>query len=327
VKKYHNLGGILANGINKSRIKRHLDRTVAVIGDKGFIGSSLSKKLKLSGHVVIPYSLKDRELPPEVDTIFYLAGRVTPSNATQQPGLIKSEIECFQQLITHASRSPNLVRVVLASSGGTIYDPNCQPPYREDFPLVPNNLYGHMKLEMENIVLNHSRIEPVVVRLANVYGPNQKARRGLGVIAHWLNAISHGKPVIVLGDPNSTRDYVFIDDVVGMLLRICEKDIVPPILNIGSGTPVPLRELICATLTVTQYPWSRVEFRQSRQIDRVHAWLDVKLAKEALGWHDYIEIDEGICKTWAWFCAQNGSHLRLCKQMSGLKDFQAKQLG
>ena len=49
--------------------------------------------------------------------------------------------------------------------------------------------------------------------MANAYGPGQRPAPGQGVLAHWMEAILAGEEVQLYGDPDATRDYVFVDDI------------------------------------------------------------------------------------------------------------------
>jgi UDP-glucose 4-epimerase len=111
------------------------------------------------------------------------------------------------------------VRVVAVSSGGTIYDTGNPPPYSEASPVRPSNAYGEAILAMETLLRdrwpNH-----VVLRASNAYGPGQPAQRGQGVIAHWFDSVLREQPIRMIGDPETRRHYLYIDDLVGALRSV-----------------------------------------------------------------------------------------------------------
>jgi UDP-glucose 4-epimerase len=190
-------------------------------------------------------------------------------------------------------------RIVLSSSGGTVYASDGQPPYNEDDAVGPTNSYGAMKLDMERALLAQPSVEPVVLRLANVYGPGQRSRRGQGVIAHWLHAAAQGRPFVLHGDPASTRDYVYIDDTVDLLVRAHRAQRPPPeVINVGSGSPTTLARLAELIIEVTGSPAELLVRCPGRPVDRSHAWLDVHRAGESLRWAPRTALPEGLRKTW-----------------------------
>ncbi len=266
-----------------------------VVGAGGFIGSHLIRALQHTGDTM-PGSGGE---PPPAKTVYFVAGRVTPSSAERSPEQITAEIASFRALLTSVACEDRPPRVVFASSGGTIYAPAGQPPYREDDAVAPNNAYGDMKLAMEQLLLTHPGVEPVVVRLANVYGPGQRPRRGLGVVAHWIHAVAHGQPIVVYGDPCSSRDFLYIDDAVDLLVRLHCADQVPTVVNAGCGVPVSLEQLARLILDAAgrqDLPTSR---SAGRAVDRLHVWLDVERARVELGWQPRTSIREGLARTWA----------------------------
>ena len=282
-------------------------RGIAVVGGTGFIGGRLVSALQRQGRQVGVFgraseSVRDGwQAAPgigDVDTVFYLACGVTPMTAQSNPELLDDELAMFQALLRAAGNSDTSTRVVLAASGGTVYPPTAAPPHRETDPVSPNNAYGALKLRMEEALFAQPGIEPVVVRLSNIYGPGQKPRNGLGVIAHWLDDLRRGQEPVLYGDPAATRDYLYIDDTVDLFVRIDSAERPAPILNAGSGVPTSLAELagIVSEVTGDERVWE--VRRQGRAPDRMHCHLCTDLARETLGWTAETALREGVRRTW-----------------------------
>ncbi len=267
---------------------------VAVVG-AGFIGGHLARALDQAGHPLQVCTAPGMLPTPGMRTVYWTAGRVAPAH--QDPSLVTAEVTAFGEFLDTVADPAHPPRVVLASSGGTVYSPTAPPPYREDDPLDPNNPYGAMKQQMEHMLLTHTDITPVVVRFANVYGPGQQPRRGLGVIAHWLDALRHGDPITMTGDPCSTRDYLYIDDATAILLRLHTAEVVPQIVNAGSGTPTALRDLAQLTLDTTGIT-QQLRPSPARSADRLHVWLDIHRAQDTLSWTPTTTLPDGLRHTW-----------------------------
>jgi UDP-glucose 4-epimerase len=279
----------------------------AVVGGSGFIGSHLVRALRRAGIPVTSFTTArpawfGPEPAPEVlhaSTIFFLAGTVTPVTAGVYPSHVEAELRMFEQFLAAVRRAPTPSRIVLSSSGGTVYASDGQPPYSEDDAVGPTNSYGAMKLDMERALLAQPSVEPVVLRLANVYGQGQRPRRGQGVIAHWLHAAAQGWPLVLHGDPASTRDYVYIDDTVDLLVRVHRSQRPPPaVINVGSGSPTTLARLAQLIIEVTGSSDRLLTPCQGRPVDRSHVWLDVHRAGESLGWAPRTALPEGLRQTW-----------------------------
>lgn len=284
-------------------------RAAAVFGAAGFIGSRLVATLGQRG---VPVACFARDTPTtdrrgrlvagltEAETVFYLATGLTPAVAEQEPDRAAAERAAFTCLLGRLVKEGHSPTVVLTSSGGTVYDATRRPPYREDTPALPYTAYGRAKRGLERDLLSCDKaLTPVVLRLSNVYGPGQPAKRGYGVLPHWLSAVAAGDTLRVFGSPRSRRDYVHVDDVVDALARVHFEDPagLPRVLNIGSGRPTPLVELLALVVEVVGRG-VLAEFASARPFDRRDAWLDVTEARRRLGWQSRIHLEEGVRETW-----------------------------
>ncbi|WFE29222.1 NAD-dependent epimerase/dehydratase family protein [Solwaraspora sp. WMMD791] len=280
---------------------------VAVVGSDGFIGRRLSGSLIARGTVVHGYT-RQRGLHQQAATggpavIFYLATSVTPALAEQHPELVTADHARFAALVRMLARTPDPPMVVLTSSAGTVYDPDLPGPYREDLPTRATSRYGAAKLALEQLLLDHcDTIPTVILRLSNVYGPGQRVDRSQGVLAYWLRAAAAGEPLTLIGDPDTTRDYVYVDDVVDCMLRLPARlgataGVPPVILNVGSGVSTPLADLLTAVRAVVggDLPVRRLP---PRPVDRRDVLLDVGRAHRLLGWRSRTTLADGITAMW-----------------------------
>jgi UDP-glucose 4-epimerase len=285
--------------------------TAAVVGAGGFIGSRLRERLVAAGIPTVGATAASPLRTP-ARTVYFVAGSVTPSSAERYPDRVAAHLASFRALLDFLAGSGIRPTVVLASSGGTVYDENIPPPYAETSAVAPSSAYGRAKLAMERELLARGDdITGVVLRLANVYGPGQRVGTGQGVVAYWLDAVAGGRPLVVYGDPGTTRDYVYVDDVVDAMVRIHRAGPLPDVLNIGSGVPTSLSELLATVEKAVSGHLAGhtvdVRFERHRWFDRRDVWLDTGLAARTLHWHARTGLDDGIARTWRATCAA-GTH-------------------
>lgn len=283
-------------------------RSAAVIGADGFIGRRLTDALTGRGVQVSAFTRASREPcwpddPAAPSVVFYLASSITPAVAEQRPELVVADHRGLAELLCRLAHSPRPPTVVLTSSAGTVYDPALRGPCTEDAPTRATSRYGAAKLALERLLHSHSdSIPSVVLRLSNVYGPRQRAGKSQGVLAYWLAAALAEEPLQVIGDTRTTRDYVYIDDVVDCMIRVAAVSPGlaaggPVTLNVGAGVRTSLAELLGVVERVVGRPLA-VEHRPGRPVDRRDTHIDVRLALHLLGWRPRTALVDGVHAMW-----------------------------
>ncbi|MDQ1731412.1 MAG: UDP-glucose 4-epimerase [Pseudonocardiales bacterium] len=277
--------------------------SAAVLGASGFIGSAIARALEHRGTACARYTraepfMIDGQLAPELqsaDVVFWLVSSIRPatSDAADRATADQSALQLLLDRLAERPRSP---RVVAVSSGGTVYDTATRPPYHEASPTRGANAYGEAMLAVEQLLRDRAP-DHVVLRASNAYGPGQPARRGQGVIAHWIDSIRREEPIRLIGDPEIRRDYLFIDDLVDALLRSAFVPGAPAVVNIGSGVGTSLREL-SEELRDVVGGLVEMEAAPARSFDAPSTWLDVSLAASTLGWHPSTDLHSGLAATW-----------------------------
>lgn len=282
-----------------------------MIGAAGFLGSALVQALEAKNLTYIsimrntPLFGRGGELRRDIataKTIFWLASTINPAVAEAQPHRAKQDIATFKGFLSSLARQASAARVVLLSSGGTVYDPATAPPYDEQSPTRPLAAYGRAKLDLERTLLEaHHAIRPgTVIRVSNAYGPGQQAASGQGVIGYWLRALAADQPITIIGDPTSTRDYVFVDDVATALVAVHRHTgPLAPVINIGAGTPTTLGDLAALVRKIANDRHPAIH-QPGRPFDVPHSWLDIGLAERELGWRPTTDLNHGLDRAWDW---------------------------
>ncbi|MFA1548291.1 NAD-dependent epimerase/dehydratase family protein [Actinomadura chokoriensis] len=285
---------------------------MAVVGAGGFIGARLTETLTMAG---VPAAPVTRATPAVANgrpapalrgarVIFYLASTVNPALAERHPERVAADHAAFTGLLAALRRTGDRPALILTSSAGAVYAPHGTPPYAETDPLGPASAYGRAKVGLERALFDaRDAVRPIVVRIANAYGPGQRTGTMQGVVGHWLEAAAAGLPLRLYGPSEARRDYVFVDDVVEALLharhlvhRLPEGG-APEVFNIGSGVPVSLGELAgLVAAALGREP--RVERLPARGFDRRDVWFDVRRAREVLGWRPRTSLPDGLRRTW-----------------------------
>jgi len=280
---------------------------VAVVGASGFLGAAVMSAFASAGVEALGYTLgrpliaggQLHDAARDVSTVVWCASRINPRVAQENPELIARDREDLEEALRAFGDLDVPPRVVMMSSGGTVYGAPEVPPFAEDCDPHPVNAYGEAKLALEEQV-RASGLESVSLRMANAYGPGQRPAPGQGVLAHWMEAILAGGEVHLYGDPDATRDYVYVDDIASAVLAAHRADAPPAVVNVGTGVPTTLDALLEALeFAVAPARFDTVR-HPARDTDTAHSALDISVARDALGWRPVVPLGEGVARMWAW---------------------------
>ncbi|UZE19659.1 NAD-dependent epimerase/dehydratase family protein [Pseudomonas sp. B21-054] len=293
-----------------------------VLGASGFIGTNLCLALKGRVKAVRAFSrhmntiegvevfqgdfLNEEDLiraVRDIDVVFHLVSTNTPASSNASP-ILDAQQNIIQTLqLLEACRASNVRRVVFVSSGGTVYGDASVIPTPEGSLEQPISAYGISKLAIEKYLALYERlygISTVSLRVSNPYGPYQYARKQQGVIGAFISKSLRGENIEIWGDGSIIRDYIYIDDVVGALIKAITYKGDLRVFNVGSGVGVSLVDIV-AILSEVLGDNLHLTYKGARGVDVSKSILDCTLAKTELDWTPFVDIRSGILKTLAWF--------------------------
>ena len=180
--------------------------------------------------------------------------------------------------LCEAMRAAGVRRVVFASSAA-IYGNNGEgQPIDEETPKAPLTPYAADKLASEHYLDFYRRqhgLEPVVFRFFNIYGPRQDPSSPYsGVISIFTERAQQGLPIAVFGDGEQTRDFLYVGDLVEILLQALERPAVEVgAVNVGLNRATSLNQLLAAISDVLG-PLPPVSYQAARGGDIRHSRAD-----------------------------------------------------
>lgn len=146
---------------------------------------------------------------------------------------------------------------VLFASSAEVYGSSGEPLAETD-PVRPSSVYGASKLLGERMVAEWAARLPgrraTSLRIFNVYGPGDSNPH---VIPDILDGLRNGGEIRV-GNVESSRDFIHVDDLVYVLCRVLECAVPPTLVNVGSGLATSVAELLSIIQTLVGRPltWS-----------------------------------------------------------------------
>ncbi|MCJ7622243.1 MAG: GDP-mannose 4,6-dehydratase, partial [Anaerolineaceae bacterium] len=233
----------------------------------------------------------------EVDCVYHLAARVLVPESILYPREYNHVNVGGTVTLMEAMRDVGVRRVVLISSGA-VYGEQSEQPVKESAIPNPKSPYAVSKLAAEAYVRTIGKlwgIETVCLRVFNTYGPGQHIpATHAPVIPNFLRQAVLDGTLVVHGNGNQTRDFVYLDDVANAMVRAATaSDVDQSIINIGSGIETSIRELVQMVLDETgMEPEVIYNQRVDSGSDRLCA--DITLAKEKLGYQPATSLEAGL---------------------------------
>ncbi|MCX7831356.1 MAG: GDP-mannose 4,6-dehydratase, partial [Actinobacteria bacterium] len=175
-------------------------------------------------------------------------------------------------------------------------------PVDEEHRIKPISPYGASKAAAEWYLATLTEgkdLNFTILRLANVYGPRQGTQKRSGIISILITSFIKGEKVKLYDPHGSTRDYVFVDDVVDALIKSIDGGN-RMILNISSGIET---KTISIYENIRKYIKGDIIIEPLRKGEIRRIYLNNSLAKEQLDWYPKTDLDEGIRKTFEFFKA------------------------
>lgn len=303
---------------------------VLVTGGAGFIGSHVAEAYLAAGHEVAvlddlstgnrenvqpgvrfyPVDVRSAELPVVLaefrpDVINHHAAQLSVSVSTKDPQR-DADINILGTLnLLEAAVRHKVGRVIFASTGGAVYGDKVSVPTSEAAVPQPVCPYGVAKLAVEKYLAAYQvmhGLRAVALRYSNVYGPRQSSLGEAGVVAIFCRAILEERELIVNGDGEQTRDYVYVGDVVHANMLAMEmplgEDV--PIFNIGTGQETSVKDLVLFLRAVAgkDVRWRHGSPRPGEQRRSV---LECSRVKQAVGWEASTNLETGLAWTLRWF--------------------------
>ncbi|MGP6208004.1 NAD-dependent epimerase/dehydratase family protein [Cuniculiplasma sp. SKW3] len=193
------------------------------------------------------------------------------------------------------------IKSMIFSSTSTVYGEADVIPTPENYgPCLPISLYGASKLANEGFIWSYYHyygIKPTIFRFANIVGRNSTH----GVIHDFILKLKKNpKELEILGDGRQEKSYMHIDDCVGAMLHIYERDSKGDVVNLGNDERTSVKrigEIVCNAMNL-----KNVKFHYTGGIDG-RGWAgDIKIAQLSIekmkkyGWNNRYNSEQSVVK-------------------------------
>ncbi len=312
---------------------------VLITGSEGFIGSHLVELLVKSGYKVTALTLynsfndigwlknidkkvlkkikifsgdiRDKSLVDEIlknkDVVINLAALIgIPYSYKSVESYVDTNVKGTMNLLNSAKKYK--VKRFIQTSTSEVYGTAKYIPIDEKHPLSGQSPYAASKIASDQLALSYYRsfdLPVTVLRPFNTFGPRQSLR---AVIPTIISQCLFNDGIVKLGNINTTRDFVFVNDTVNAFrLAIKNKNILGEVINIGNNFEISIKEII---KNISQITNKKIKIKienkriRAKKSEVYRLYSDNRKAKKILKWKlNYSGINgfrKGLSETINW---------------------------
>jgi len=245
---------------------------ILLTGASGFLGGAINDKLDdlFSNYSVVDLEdLKHGQLYQKGAThLLHFAAPSSQILFNEDDSCIKDTITDFIRVVEFCKKKR--IKLIFPSSA-TVY--------------TEGNSYSFTKLALEDIAKAYG-ISHLVLRIGAGYGPGEEHKKDYSsVIYKWAKEMMRGESPLIYGDGTQTRDFVYVDDVVDVIMDSLEVD---GLLDIATGINTPFNRIV-----------QLLNLELSTNIEPVYVEKPKKYFKDTICPHpikDFITIEQGVKK-------------------------------
>ena len=310
-----------------------LEKRILVTGSAGFIGSNLvyallehrasvvgldnlyngklenlKQAIKSSNFTFYKVDIRDysflMEICKDIDIIFHEAAFASVPDSIEMPLSCNTNNINGTLNILECARKNDVKTIVFASSAA-VYGEISTLPMRENMNTLPISPYGVSKLACEKYLHVYSQLyglNTISLRYLNVYGPRQDISPYSGVISKWLGMIYNNQNLIIDGDGEQVRDFIYIKDIINAnLLAATKNNISGEVFNIGTGIIISINDLAKLMINVCGKNNIKIEYTTPRPGDIREGSADIYKAKRILGFEPKYSVNSGLKDYYEWY--------------------------
>jgi GDP-L-fucose synthase len=323
----------IQNKMNQMESDFYSGKKILVAGGSGFIGTNLTATLsRMGAQIRSTFHFKDyhqrlesveyvsadlllsedcARVTRDMDFVFMCAAESSGAEVIERTPLVHLTPNLIMNAHMLAAAYENKVKRFCFISSNTVYpltdfavrESDANFDYFEKYFIVGwMKRFSEIMCEMYSSKIQNP-METVTVRPGNLYGPFDKFNKSESkVIAALIRRAIEGEdPFTVWGDGFDIKDFLYIDDfIVGMLQAFAKaKDFDP--INIASGNPVSIREIVNLILDITGQSSLPVHFDANKPTMIPKRMINIEKMKKLTQWQPQIDLREGILRTVTWY--------------------------
>jgi GDP-L-fucose synthase len=306
----------------------NMDNRIVITGGSGFIGSSLLEHFENSGENVIGTYHKVNSINSESLVQIDLTNISEVTNFFKEGDIVIHFGAVCQGALTYNPYADNTLNMIMNSvvlqaaydkkvshviypSCSVIYSSSSKPRKEEDYvpdcPLYPHYKLGaKVKIFAETLCESFAKMSDTkftVMRHSNIYGPRDKFDKRAHVCAALIARVYNtpdGGPIQIHSSGKEERDLLYIDDFVNFIQLAIDKQKDPfSLLNVGYGESISINSLCELIISISGKKLQIQNKQDNSEPNKLS--LDSSKARDALGWIPFVNLQEGLLRTYRWY--------------------------
>jgi GDP-4-dehydro-6-deoxy-D-mannose reductase len=234
-------------------------KKILITGDTGFVGKELKNFLKKQKNVKISGFSWPRDIriykqvekfikKTEPDFVFHLAAKTSVSESKKnEKDYYKVNVEGTKNLLESLIKICPNSTVLIPSSCEVYKKTNRKKKKKENWPLLPDDVYGKTKKAQEDLGFDFYKkygLKVILVRAFNITGSKQKDRAVCGIFAKKIALIESGQKSSKIWFSAGINDFIDVRDAVRAYWLAIQKCKPGEIYNICSGKGYKLKKIL-----------------------------------------------------------------------------------
>jgi len=251
---------------------------------------------------ITDYNLVENVLK-DAEYVFNLAALVSvPESLLKPEECVAINVNGLLNILKAAVKQK--VKKVVHTSSAAIYGDNPEQPKRIDMRPEPKSPYGITNLDGEyycNVYREEFDLPTVSLRYFNVFGPRQDPKsQYAAAVPIFINRAVRNKDIIIYGDGEQTRDFIYVKDIVRANVSAAEKINAHGVFNVANGKSISIKDLAYKIIERSGSS-SKIIFADERPGDIRHSIASIEETISELDFHPSDTFEDDLQSTIEYF--------------------------
>lgn len=293
------------------------NKYITIIGYSGYIGSLLRKKLSKEKNLkliksdyfynnFIDLKKSHKKIIYNSKLIYFLTFNNDLKFAEKNPMLHYEHTVTPLKCLISVLESKQEITNIIYTSTVTVYGDTKNSQINENYPPKPQSVYDNHKLVCEKLLLDNSKLSKIrtnIFRLSNVYGESsgKSKSKNRGIVNNIIKSAINGNKLTLYGDGNYLRDFIHIEDIIDLFIKLKKSNANNQIYNLCNGKSYTLiylfkniikiikeQKKIQVSLCMIKWP------KNSMLIEKRSFKTSIQRIKKDFKWSPKISLKKGI---------------------------------